>query len=164
VCKRYCEGTYTCIHCSRFEVDAPRTLCELQRVSCALVKHSRVFVDCVFRIFDLLGSPDVVGEYQIVDDKVRGSIVRGLSVHEVADEEETLNMLFRGEANRTTAEHLLNKDSNRSHCVFTVHISQRTRLGSNAAKVRAHRVCKRVTEALSCLLILFSASDPCFQA
>lgn len=48
------------------------------------------------RIFDLLGSPDVVGEYQIVDDKVRGSVVRGLSVHEVADEEETLNMLFRG--------------------------------------------------------------------
>ena len=36
--------------------------------------------------------------------------------------------------NRTTAEHLLNANSNRSHCIFTVHITQRSRV-SGSAKV-----------------------------
>jgi len=30
---------------------------------------------------------------------------------------------------RTTAEHLLNKKSNRSHCLFTMHFQQKSRLG-----------------------------------
>ncbi len=70
----------------------------------------------------------------------------------MANEEETLKWLFHGEVNRTTAEHLLNKESNRSHCIFTIYISQRARMGSSAARVRRRchrvrvrvRVCRRV--------------------
>lgn len=89
------------------------------------------------RIFDLLqeleAGPHGVegGEYAIADDPsgLRGTVVKGLTQVPVATEEEALNQLFRGEIARTTAEHLLNKQSNRSHCVFTVHVEQRSRLG-----------------------------------
>ena len=69
----------------------------------------------------------------------RPPVAPGISTHPVSNEEETLNWLFHGEVNRTTAEHLLNKESNRSHCIFTVYITQRARLGSSAAKVCAAR-------------------------
>ena len=32
---------------------------------------------------------------------------------------------FEGEANRAVADHVLNKTSSRSHCVFTVHVECR---------------------------------------
>ena len=68
-------------------------------------------------------------------DGFPASCSAGISVHAVENEEETLNWLFHGEVNRTTAEHLLNKESNRSHCIFTIYLTQRARLGSSAAKV-----------------------------
>ena len=70
-----------------------------------------------------------------VADGFPASCSAGISVHAVENEEETLNWLFHGEVNRTTAEHLLNKESNRSHCIFTIYLTQRARLGSSAAKV-----------------------------
>lgn len=39
-------------------------------------------------------------------------------------------MIFEGETNRTIAEHKLNKNSSRSHCVFTVHLEIRSRVES----------------------------------
>lgn len=84
------------------------------------------------RIFDLL-SPDGLGDGQelaIVESKMQGVMVRGLKMLDVGSEEEALNALFLGEINRTTAEHNLNKCSNRSHCIFTVYVSQQSRLGS----------------------------------
>ena len=40
-----------------------------------------------------------------------------------------MNLLYRGELMRTTAMHNLNKNSNRSHSVFTVYVTQRARSG-----------------------------------
>jgi len=40
-------------------------------------------------------------------------------------------MLFEGETNRTISEHKLNKNSTRSHCVFTVHLQIRSRVESS---------------------------------
>ena len=40
-------------------------------------------------------------------------------------------MLFEGETNRTISEHNLNKQSSRSHCVFTVHLEIRSRVESS---------------------------------
>lgn len=84
------------------------------------------------RIFDLLDNK--VGEsgqadFEVIEDAKRGVFVRGLTQVEVTTEGDALNQLFNGELQRTTATHLLNKRSNRSHCIFTVHVSQRSRTG-----------------------------------
>jgi kinesin family member 6/9 len=47
-----------------------------------------------------------------------------------SSEEEALNQLFEGDMNRTVSEHLLNKASSRSHCVFTIHVESRSRVES----------------------------------
>jgi kinesin family protein 6/9 len=47
----------------------------------------------------------------------------------VKDENEALNLLFSGELARTTAQHKLNRKSNRSHSIFTVYVQQRQRSG-----------------------------------
>ena len=39
-------------------------------------------------------------------------------------------MIFEGETNRTIAEHKLNKNSSRSHTVFTIHLEIRSRVES----------------------------------
>eukprot|EP00752_Nemacystus_decipiens_P009557 g8537.t1 len=85
------------------------------------------------KIFDLLVDPAVnatKGEYTIAEDRTgRGVFVRGLTEVEVKSEQEALNLLYGGELMRTTAQHNLNKKSNRSHSIFTVYVTQRARSG-----------------------------------
>ena len=85
------------------------------------------------RIFDLLtdlSNPNVAHDYTIAEEKDgRGTFVRGLTEIEVKDENEVLNLLFRGELSRTTAQHKLNRKSNRSHSIFTIYLQQRQRSG-----------------------------------
>uniref|UniRef100_A0A8C8E906 Kinesin family member 9 n=1 Tax=Otus sunia TaxID=257818 RepID=A0A8C8E906_9STRI len=57
-----------------------------------------------------------------VVDCPQGVYVKGLSIHPVSHEEDALNLLFEGETNRAIAEHTLNKNSSRSHCIFTIYI------------------------------------------
>lgn len=85
------------------------------------------------RIYDLLtdlGNPDQSRDYTIVEEKDgKGTFVRGLAEIEVSDEMEALNLLFSGELARTTAQHKLNRKSNRSHSLFTIYLEQRQRSG-----------------------------------
>ncbi|CAM9629433.1 unnamed protein product [Pylaiella littoralis] len=85
------------------------------------------------KIFDLLVDPAVnatKGEYTIAEDRSgRGVFVRGLTEVEVKSEQEAFNLLYGGELMRTTAQHNLNKKSNRSHSIFTVYVTQRARSG-----------------------------------
>ncbi|XP_031463640.1 kinesin-like protein KIF9 isoform X2 [Phasianus colchicus] len=64
-------------------------------------------------------------------DCPQGVYVKGLSIHSVSDEEDALNLLFEGETNRVIAEHSLNKNSSRSHCIFTIYIESRVRVLSD---------------------------------
>ncbi|RLN78492.1 hypothetical protein BBJ28_00006393 [Nothophytophthora sp. Chile5] len=98
------------------------------------VSYMEIYND---RIYDLLeGQPGGDrgtsgpgnGELVVVED-ARGTYVRGLTQVEVRSEQEALDQLFNGELQRTVAEHQLNKRSNRSHCVFTFHIAQKSRAG-----------------------------------
>ncbi|NXC89151.1 KIF9 protein, partial [Cercotrichas coryphoeus] len=81
-------------------------------------------------LFDLLapvlgrGSKD---NQLAVMDGPKGVYVKGLSIHPVSHEEEALHLLFEGETNRVTGEHSLNKNSSRSHCIFTMYIECRSR-------------------------------------
>ena len=101
------------------------------------------------RVFDLLEDPLArVGkkgavshnganhDFEIVDTRENGIVVRGLTKLAITNEEEALDLLFKGDIARTTASHQLNRRSNRSHCIYTVHVEQRSRLhGSEKSKV-----------------------------
>ncbi|KAG1713290.1 hypothetical protein DVH05_001010 [Phytophthora capsici] len=96
------------------------------------VSYMEIYND---RIYDLLegqqgdrNTGGANGELVVVED-ARGTYVRGLTQVEVRSEQEALDQLFNGELQRTVAEHQLNKRSNRSHCVLTFHIAQKSRAG-----------------------------------
>lgn len=57
--------------------------------------------------------------------------VKGLTYRLANSEEEGLNLLFEGETNRSIGQHVLNKQSSRSHCIFTVIIECRSLLSSD---------------------------------
>lgn len=65
--------------------------------------------------------------------------VKGLSSRLVSNEEEALNLLFEGETNRVIGQHVLNKQSSRSHCIFTVLLESRSMLSSDD-KVRVSKL------------------------
>lgn len=46
----------------------------------------------------------------------------------VKNEEEALNFLFEGETNRTVSAHQLNKESSRSHCIYTIYLESKSRV------------------------------------
>ncbi|NXI03804.1 KIF9 protein, partial [Pachycephala philippinensis] len=70
-----------------------------------------------------------------VRDSPQGVYVKGLSIHPVSHEEEALNLLFEArepkysilESHSLIGEHTLNKNSSRSHCIFTLYIECRSR-------------------------------------
>nr|CAB3259115.1 kinesin-like protein KIF9 [Phallusia mammillata] len=94
-------------------------------------------------MFDLLStlpesgaSSSGYGDAMTIVEGGDGSVcVKGLSLHTANNEGEALNLLFEGETNRAIAAHSLNKNSSRSHCVFTIHIESRSRTESNAKYV-----------------------------
>ncbi|KAM6421833.1 kinesin-like protein KIF9 [Rhynochetos jubatus] len=85
-------------------------------------------------LFDLLSTVATSGTSDMqmaVVDCPQGVYVKGLSIHSVSHEEDALNLLFEGETNRVIAEHTLNKNSSRSHCIFTIYIESRFRVFSD---------------------------------
>ncbi|CAD5115830.1 DgyrCDS4768 [Dimorphilus gyrociliatus] len=86
--------------------------------------------------FDLLSTVSDVSEYERqnlhVTEEVDGSCyIKGLSDHIVNNEEEALNLLFEGETNRAISSHVLNKNSSRSHCIFTIYLQTHSRTQSD---------------------------------
>lgn len=61
----------------------------------------------------------------VYDD--RGDVfVKGLTYSLANSEEDALNCLFEGETNRAIGQHVLNKVSSRSHCIFTIRIESKS--------------------------------------
>jgi len=60
------------------------------------------------------------------EDEKKTFRLKGISTHRIRSEEEAMNLLFVGDANRAVAETPLNLASSRSHCVFTITIEKRT--------------------------------------
>ncbi|NXE96918.1 KIF9 protein, partial [Menura novaehollandiae] len=83
-------------------------------------------------LFDLL-SPGLgrgIRDTQLVIlDSPQGVYVKGLSIHPPQFHELSLgfSLPWQGETNRVIAEHTLNKNSSRSHCIFTIYIECRSR-------------------------------------
>ena len=85
-------------------------------------------------MFDLLSTTppaEQSGSNINIQDDAKGEVhVKGLSQNVCSNEEEALNYLFEGESNRTVSSSELNKDSSRSHCVYTIHLEQKSRMES----------------------------------
>lgn len=63
--------------------------------------------------------------------------MKGLSKLIANNEEEALNFLFEGETNRSISSHVLNKQSSRSHCIFTIFLEMRSRVESEEKIIRS---------------------------
>jgi kinesin family protein 6/9 len=109
------------------EINA-RVECEY-RVSCTYLE---LYGDKIFDLLTDLKQTNQAGEFTIAEEKDgRGVFVRGLKEIPVTNENEALNLLFSGELARTTAQHKLNRRSNRSHSIFTIYMQQRQKSGIN---------------------------------
>ncbi|CAF1236005.1 unnamed protein product [Adineta steineri] len=85
---------------------------------------------------DLLRTLDTQSDYQQQQQLSIGEdsglvYVKGLSYRLANSEEEALNLLFEGETNRAIGQHVLNKQSSRSHCLFTIVIERRSLVSSS---------------------------------
>ncbi|NWR38623.1 KIF9 protein, partial [Tachuris rubrigastra] len=87
-------------------------------------------------LFDLLGRGSRDTPLAVMDSP-RGVHVRGLSIHPVSHEEEALQLLFEAGEPKLTAEHALNKNSSRSHCIFTIYIECRSRTDTNLKGIKS---------------------------
>lgn len=86
-------------------------------------------------LYDLLSeNPGTSDSLAILDDTSSNTYVRGLTRVEVKSEEEALAQFFVGDQGRSTAAHVLNSSSSRSHAIFTLYLETRT---SSEASERA---------------------------
>ncbi|XP_053117082.1 kinesin-like protein KIF9 isoform X2 [Hemicordylus capensis] len=118
----------------------------IQQVFKSLEEHASQFITVRISyleihnetIFDLLAtSPhDVPSDAPLsVVEGPQGVSVKGLSVHTAPQEEVALNLLFEGDTNRSVGQHALNRNSSRSHCIFTIYIECHSRILSDARYV-----------------------------
>ena len=121
-------------------------------------------------IHDLLGS-DVHKKHEMKEHPDKGVYIRDLSMNVVKSTNELLKWMHFGNKNRSTGETLMNKDSSRSHSIFTVHVevcieddkgTQRVRAGKlnlvdlagSERQSKTHAVGDRLKEAMKINLSL----------
>lgn len=85
------------------------------------------------QLYDLLsGEPRTENGSGIsIQDDAKGEVhVRGLTQHEVTNEEDALNLLFEGETKKTLAATKMNENSSRSHSVYTIYVTSKSKMES----------------------------------
>ena len=95
------------------------------------VSYVEIYNELMFDLLSPLPTHEQSGNISIQEDPKGGIHVKGLSHNVCANEEEALNFLFEGETNRTISEHHLNKNSSRSHCIFSIHVESKSRVESS---------------------------------
>lgn len=100
------------------------------------ISYLEIYNETMFDLLSTLPDSSGSGSYDnhltIVDAEDGSVCVKGLSIHTANNEGEALNLLFEGETNRVIAAHSLNKNSSRSHCIFTIHVESKSRVQSNS--------------------------------
>ena len=66
----------------------------------------------------------------------RGVYVKGITTHNVYAVSDCEHLMEKGWNNRTTGETLMNKDSSRSHSIFTIHIEVAEMIESGKDTIR----------------------------
>uniref|UniRef100_A0A8C3JEB4 Kinesin-like protein n=1 Tax=Calidris pygmaea TaxID=425635 RepID=A0A8C3JEB4_9CHAR len=101
------------------------------------ISYLEIYNETLFDLLATVASNGTSDMQMAVVDCPQGVYVKGLSVHAVSHEEDALNLLFEGETNRVITEHTLNKNSSRSHCIFTIYIESRFRVFSDGKCVNS---------------------------
>ncbi|XP_062424649.1 kinesin-like protein KIF9 isoform X2 [Rhea pennata] len=99
------------------------------------VSYLEIYNETLFDLLSTMTSSGTSDVQMAVVDCPQGVYVKGLSIHRVSHEEDALNLLFEGETNRVIAEHTLNKNSSRSHCIFTIYIESHFRVFSDVKRI-----------------------------
>ncbi|NXE56035.1 KIF9 protein, partial [Casuarius casuarius] len=112
------------------------------------VSYLEIYNETLFDLLSTMTSSGTGDVQMAVVDCPQGVYVKGLSIHTVSHEEDALNLLFEarrnkyctssdcyGETNRVIAEHALNKNSSRSHCIFTIYIESHFRVFSDVKRI-----------------------------
>ena len=95
------------------------------------VSYLEIYNELMFDLISSVPTAEQQGTAISIQDDAKGEIhVKGLTLNVCKNEEEALNFLFEGESNRTISAHQLNKESSRSHCIYTVHVESRSRTES----------------------------------
>lgn len=125
---------------------SPRCLAHVFREIAARPEHAFVVRVSYLEIYnekmyDLLataeGAPEGAGTGTLSISDQSGVVdIKGLTKMICATEEEALSFMFEGETNRAIAAHQLNRNSTRSHCVFTVYVESRSRVESSEKVTR----------------------------
>ena len=95
------------------------------------ISYLEIYNEIIFDLLSPVPANEQKGEIHFQEDAKGNVVVKGLSKHTVANEEEAFNLLFEGESNRTVSEHQLNKASTRSHCIFTISIEMKSKVESS---------------------------------
>jgi kinesin family member 6/9 len=95
------------------------------------ISYLEIYNEILLDLLSPIPTHEQKGEISLQEDNKGNLIIKGLSKHTVANEEEAFNLVFEGEANRTISAHELNKESTRSHCVFSVYLEMKSRIESS---------------------------------
>lgn len=95
------------------------------------VSYLEIYNETFFDLLSPTPSHQQKGEISIQEDNKGLLNIKGLSLITVINEEEAFNLLFEGEANKTISVHHLNKESSRSHCIFTLYLEMKSRIESS---------------------------------
>lgn len=90
-------------------------------------------------IHDLL-SKDVKGRLDLKESPDKGVFVKDLSMIIVKSVSEMVNLMDKGNNNRSVGETAMNKDSSRSHSLFTVYIEVSEQNAIGEARITAGKL------------------------
>eukprot|EP00891_Asterochloris_glomerata_P005682 jgi/Astpho2/5682/gw1.00079.25.1_t len=85
------------------------------------VSYLEIYNEACSDLLDISTQPSDIVIKEDTPDRVA---VKGLSMPEVCTEAEALGKLFEGEHGRMVGQHELNKESSRSHAIFTLHLER----------------------------------------
>jgi len=112
---------------SKFEKDI-QSASNIHTIS-VKVSYLEIYNELMFDLLAPIPTYEQSGSGIAIQDDAKGEIhVKGLSMNVCANEEEALRYLFEGETQRTVSEHQLNKESSRSHCIYTIHVESKSKM------------------------------------
>eukprot|EP00817_Percolomonadidae_sp_ATCC50343_P006879 CAMPEP_0117421392 /NCGR_PEP_ID=MMETSP0758-20121206/2501_1 /TAXON_ID=63605 /ORGANISM="Percolomonas cosmopolitus, Strain AE-1 (ATCC 50343)" /LENGTH=607 /DNA_ID=CAMNT_0005203505 /DNA_START=330 /DNA_END=2149 /DNA_ORIENTATION=+ len=95
------------------------------------VAYMEIYNETCYDLLNLQNDKDL----QIMEGSDGHIFVRNLTQEVVENEEQAMSLMFEGETNRAITEHKMNKQSSRSHCVFTIHFEIRSRVESQGKTI-----------------------------
>lgn len=96
------------------------------------MSYLEIYNELMFDLISDIPTSEQQGNAISIQDDAKGEVhVKGLSLNVCRNEEDALNYLFEGETNRTVSAHQLNKESSRSHCIYTIVLESKSKTESS---------------------------------